>query len=162
LLVLTLVVALASSFWGVKLQREKRRKEWIEHPRYTEVQLFDAMGEGGSTKEPEPPSEDEVTRALEIGRPVTDRWPFLYVERINVRMVVKLIDEEIEPPRVYPLVGPAQCHRMRYMCRTDFTEATRIAAPISYTTTMKDCFEVVYISHDHLHLLNSTPLKPDG
>ena len=85
-----------------------------------------------------PPSDDEVMRALEKARPVQGGLPCLYeVQRNNVRMVVEPIADYIDPPRVYPLVGPAQLHHAHYKCIVYYTEVTRVGWPIPYTTTRR-------------------------
>ena len=50
-------------------------------------------------------------RALEKANPIQGGLPFLHeIQRNNVRIVVEPIADYIDPPRVYPLVGPAQLH----------------------------------------------------
>jgi hypothetical protein len=151
LLMLMLVTSLAMSCWAVKMQRVKRRKEWIEDKRYNWVPILDPLARGGSAGEPGPPSEDEVMRAVEIEMPAEDHWPLRFVDRIDVHIVVQPLTNFIDPPRVYPLVGPAQLHHVHYSCVAHFTDATRVAAPLALTTSVADREYLVYIDHDHLH-----------
>ena len=77
------------------------------------------------------------------------------VQRNNVRIVVEPIADYVDPPRVYPLIGPAQLHHAHYKCTVYFKEVTRVGWPIPYTTDNEDAEEVVYIDHDHLHLVGN-------
>ena len=107
------------------------------------------------------PSDDEVMRALEKARPVQGGLPGLYeVQRNNVRIVTEPIADYIDPPRVYPLVGPAQLHHAHYKCIVYYTEITQVGWPIPYTTTDEDCQEVLYIDHDHLHMVGNVDPGP--
>ena len=62
-----------------------------------------------------------------------------------MRIVKEPIADYIDPPRVYPLAGPAQLHHAHYKCVVYYTEVTRVGWPIPYTTTDEDCQEVIYI-----------------
>ncbi len=108
-----------------------------------------------------PPSEDEVMRALEEARPVEGGIPLMHeVQRNNVRIVIEPIADYVDPPRVYPLIGPAQLHHEQYKCIVYFTETTRVGWPIPYTTVDEDCQEVIYIDHDHLHMAGNVDPGP--
>ena len=72
-----------------------------------------------------------------------------------MRIVKDKIADYIDPPRVYPLVGPAQLHHAHYKCTIYFTEVTRVGWPLPYTTSADDAQEVVYIDHDHLHMVGN-------
>jgi hypothetical protein len=152
LLMLMLVTSLAMSCYAVKMQRLKKRKEWIEDKRYVEVPILGPPGRGSAAGEPGPPSADEVMRAVELVMPTYDNWPFCFVDRINVHTVVEPITDFIDLPRVYPLVGRAQLHHLHYQCFVHFTDAARVAAPLSFTTRVTDWEQVVYIDHNHLHM----------
>jgi len=111
----------------------------------------------------DPPSEDEVMRALEAARSVEGGLPFLHeMNRNNVRIVVDPIADYVDPVRVYPLIGPAQLHHAHYKCTIHFTEVTRVGWPIPYTTVDEDAQEVVYIDHNHLHLVGNVDSGPGG
>jgi hypothetical protein len=107
------------------------------------------------------PSDDEVIRALEKARPVQCGVPYLYeTQRNKVRIVVEPIADYVDPPRQYPLVGPAQLHHAQWKCIIYFTEVRRVGWPLPYTTTDEDCQEVVYIDHDHLHMVGNVDPGP--
>ena len=119
------------------------------------------MTQGGPAIGLDPPSEDEIMRALEKARPVQGGLPLFHeVQRNNVRMVVEPIADYVDPPRVYPMVGPAQLHHAHYKCTIYFSETTRVGWPIPYTTVKEDAQEVVYIDHNHLHMVGNVNTGP--
>lgn len=133
------------------LQDEMEDQAW-EKERYDTVPILDPIPEGAPTKALDPPSQDEVMRALEDARPLEGGLPFMHeVQRNNVRIVVEPIADFIDPPRVVPLAGPVQLHHARYKCTVYFSEVTRVGWPIPYTTTNEDAQEVLYIDHSHFH-----------
>ncbi len=73
--------------------------------------------------------------------------------RDNVRMVVEPIADYIDPPRVYPLIGPAQPHHAHYKCTVYYSETTHVGYPVPHTTKDEDSVQVVYIDHNHLHMV---------
>jgi hypothetical protein len=136
-------------------QDELEDKAW-ERERYNMVPILGPITEGGPVVALDPPSEDEVMRALEKARPIEGGVPFLHeTQRSNVRMVIEPIADYIDPPRVYPLIGPAQQHHAHYKCTIYFQETTRVGWPIPYTTKNEDAQEVVYIDHNHLHVVGN-------
>jgi hypothetical protein len=93
---------------------------------------------------------------LERSHPVEGGLPFLYeTQRSNVRIVKEPIADFIDPPRDYPLVGPAQLHHAQYKCTVYFTEVNRMGWPVPHTVTNEDRQEVIYIDHDHLHMVGN-------
>jgi hypothetical protein len=141
--------------------QDKLEDKFYEHERYTRVPILGPITAGGPDVALDPPSEDEVMRALEAARPVEGGWPLLHeVQRNNVRIVTDLIGDYVDPPRVYPLVGPAQLHHAHYKCTVYFTEVTRVGWPLPYTTVDEDTQEVVYIDHDHLHTVGNVQGRP--
>ncbi len=136
-------------------QDELEDKAW-EHERYEMVPILGPITEGGPAVALDPPSEDEVMRALEKARPVEGGLPFLHeTQRNHVRMVIEPISDYVDPPRVYPLLGPAQQHHAHYKCTLYFQETTRVGWPIPYTSKNEDAQEVVYIDHNHLHIVGN-------
>lgn len=134
-----------------------------EHERYERVPILGPLTAGGPAVALDPPSEDEVMRALESARSVEGGLPFLHeINRNNVRIVIDPIADYVDPPRVYPLIGPAQLHHAHYKCTVYFTEVTRVGWPIPYTTVDEDAQEVVYIDHNHLHLVGNVDSGPGG
>ena len=102
-----------------------------------------------------------MIRALEKARPVQGGIPWLYeLSRSKVRIVKELISDSVDPPRVYPLVGPAQLHHVKFKCIVYFTETTRVGWPLPYTTVDEEGQEVVYIDHSHLHAVGNVDYGP--
>jgi len=134
---------------------------YYEHERYERVPIMGPITAGGPAIALDPPSEDEIMRALEDARGIEGGVPFLHeVQRNNVRIVVEPIADYVDPPRVYPLVGPAQLHHAQYKCIIYFSEATWVGWPIPYKTVDEDVQEVVYIDHSHLHMVGNVDGGP--
>jgi hypothetical protein len=136
-------------------QYQLEGKAW-EKERYKRVPILDPLVPGGTQMALDEPSDDEVMLAMEHARPTNGGLPFLHeVQRNNVRITKETLADSIDPPRVYPLVGPAQLHHCRWKCTIYFTEVTRVGWPLPYTTKNEDAEEVVYIDHDHLHMVGN-------
>jgi hypothetical protein len=141
-------------------QDQAEDKFWIQE-RYARVPVLGPLTPGGPTEALDPPSDDEVMRALERARPVEGGLPFLYEkQRLNVRIVKDKVADYIDPPRVYPLIGPAQLHHVHYKCTVYFTEVTRVGWPIPHTLVNEDTVEVVYIDHNHFHMVGNVEFGP--
>jgi hypothetical protein len=143
---------------------EDRYHNW---ERYSRSPILGPITADTPTTPLDTPSDDEVMRALEEARPVQGGLPLMHeIQRKNVRIVVEPIAADgvpfgyIDPPRVFPLVGPAQLHHAHYKCIVYFSEVTRVGWPIPYTTTDEDSQEVVYIDHDHLHMVGNVDTGP--
>jgi len=134
--------------------QHKQEEKFYEHERYDRVPILGPVT-SGDVIALDPPTPDEVMRALEKARPTEGGLPFLHeVQRNNVRMIIEPIADYLDPPRVYPLIGPAQQHHAHYRCTLYLTETTRVGWPVPYTTVDEDTREVVYIDHNHLHVIN--------
>ncbi len=141
-------------------QDQLEDKAW-EEERYEKVPILGPITSGGPAVALDPPSEDEIMRALESARPVEGGLPFLHeIQRNNVRIVVEPISDYIDPPRVYPLIGPAQLHHAHYKCIIYFSEKTRVGWPIPHTIHNEDAQEVIYIDHNHLHMVGNVDPGP--
>jgi hypothetical protein len=135
--------------------------EFHNQERYARMPVLGPLAAGVPCTAMDPPSEDEVMRALEDARRVQGGFPLLHeVQRNNVRIVVEPISDSIDPPRVYPLVGPAQLHHAHYKCTVYFTEVTRVGWPFPHTLTDEEAQEVLYIDHDHLHMVGNLDPGP--
>ncbi len=141
-------------------QKLPEDKFW-NHERYERMPVLGPITPNCPTAALDAPSEDEVMRALEKARPIQGGLPGMHeIQRTNVRIVTEPIADYIDPPREYPLVGPAQLHHAHYKCIVYYTEVTRVGWPIPYTNTDEDCQEVVYIDHDHLHMVGNVDPGP--
>lgn len=136
-------------------QQLEEDKFW-EQERYNRVPILGPLTSGGPVTALDPPSDDEVMRALERARPVQGNVPMLYEkQRNNVRIVKEKIADYVDPPRVVPLIGPVQQHHAHYKCTIYYTEVTRVGWPLPYTTVDEDTVEVIYIDHNHFHMVGN-------
>lgn len=129
------------------------------HERYGRVPIMGPLTAGGPMTDMDPPSDDEVWWALERARPVQGGVPFLHeTQRNNVVIVKEKIADYIDPPRVIPLIGPAQLHHVHYKCTVYFTERKIVGWPFPHTLVDEDAAEVVYIDHNHFHMAGNPDL----
>jgi len=56
---------------------------------------------------------------------------------------------------VIPLAGPVQLHHAHYKCTVYFQEVIHVGWPVPHTITNEDAREVVYIDHDHFHMVGN-------
>ena len=68
------------------------------------------------------------------------------------------IADYIDPPRVVPLIGPAQLHHAHYKCTAYYTEKKIAGWPIPHTLIDEDSVEVLYIDHNHFHMVGDVDL----
>jgi hypothetical protein len=143
--------------------QDQHEDEFHWHERYERVPILGPLTSGGPVVALDPPSDDEVMRALEKARPVEGNVPLLYTkQRNNVRIVKEKIADYVDPPRVMPLVGPVQQHHAHYKCTIYYTEITRVGWPVPYTTVDEDVREVIYIDHNHLHMVGNVDTGVGG
>jgi hypothetical protein len=136
-------------------QKAQEDAAW-EKERYQRVPILEPLVPGGPTIALDEPSDDEVMRALEHARPMSGGLPLLHeIQRNNVRITKEMLADNIDPPRVFPLVGPAQLHHCRWRCTVYFTDVTRVGWPVPYTVKNEDAQEVIYVDHDHLHMVGN-------
>ncbi len=113
------------------------------------VTILDPIeGENAPTFCQDPPSDDEVMRAL----PDSPAGGFAFLmetHRNNVRIVKELIVDRLDEPRVYPLVGPARLKHCHYKCTVYYDKVMRSYWPIPFTHN-DQTQEVVYIDKDYL------------
>lgn len=154
----TLIVAMVSSLGCVPIPvspyiSDRKEDQFWVHERYERVPILGPVTSGGMPRALDPPSEDEVMRALES---CEGGVPFLWEKsRDNVRVVVEPIADYVDPPRVYPLIGPAQHHHCHYRCTIYYSETVRRWWPVPETTIDEDSVQVVFIDHNHLHIVGS-------
>ena len=136
-------------------QKRHEDKFWVEE-RYARVPILGPVTNGAEPVALDPPSPDEVMRALEKIHPVSGNVPLLYEkQRNNVRMTIEPISDYTDPVRVYPLIGPARLHHAHYKCTIYYSDTTRCGYPIPSTTVDEDAREVVYIDHNHFHMVGN-------
>jgi len=95
------------------------------------------------------PDHAEILRAL----PRSARGvPYVYEEfRNDMEFKVEKLVDRVDPPRFFPLIGPAQLHHCHWKCTVYFTDVTDACYPWPFRVQRR-CAEVVYIDKDHLHL----------
>jgi hypothetical protein len=102
----------------------------------------------------DPPDDATVIRVMED---VTRGVPYIYEEfRDDIEVVTERIVDRIDPPRFYPLVGPAQLHHCHWKCTIYYTETCESAYPFP-VRIRRPRVQVVYIDRDHLHLAPAGP-----
>lgn len=122
--------------------------------RYSRVPILGPMTAGGPAIALDPPSHDEVMCALEKARPVRGGVPLLHEkQRNNVRIVKEKIADYVDDPRFIPLIGFSQLHHAHYRCTIYFEERTINGWPVPYTLEDKESMEVLYIDHNHFHMM---------
>jgi len=173
---LALLALLSSStgcFWGIPtqgpslgilaipipvspyFQKDKEDQYW-EHERYERAPILGPVTSGGAPVALDPPTDDEIMRALEKTRAVEGGIPLLWERnRNNVRIVKQKIADYTDEPRVYPLIGPAQQHHAHYKCTIFYEDVRRIGWPLPHTIRDEEAEEVIYIDHNHLHMVGN-------
>ncbi|HEV3136744.1 MAG TPA: hypothetical protein VGZ26_02550 [Pirellulales bacterium] len=135
---------------------DKKEDEYWVKERYDRVPILGPLTSGGPVVALDPPSDDEIMRALERAHPIEGGFPLLHeVQRSNVRIVKTKIGDYVDPPRFYPLVGPAQQHHAHYKCTIYYTQITRIGWPVPHTLKDEDSQEVIYVDHNHFHMVGN-------
>lgn len=97
----------------------------------------------------DPPGDAEVLRAMpRVARGV----PYIYEEfRDDIQIVTERLVDKIDPPRFYPLIGPAQLHHCHWKCTIYYTETIESGYPFPFRCKQPRV-EVIYMDKDHLHL----------
>ena len=97
----------------------------------------------------DPPNVSEVLRAMPH---VLRGVPYICEEfRDDVEVVNERLVDRIDPPRFFPLIGPAQLHHCHWKCTIYYTETHESGYPFPYRCRQPRV-EVIYIDKDHLHL----------
>ncbi|MEM9587112.1 MAG: hypothetical protein AAGA03_07510 [Planctomycetota bacterium] len=134
-------------------QKKQEDKFWMKE-RYDRVPILGPTTSGGPVVALDPPSDDEVMRAIERARPVEGGIPLIWEKQRNdVRIIKEKIADYVDPPRFYPLIGPAQLHHAHYKCTVYFDERTTVGYPVPHTLHDREAIEVVYIDHNHFHMV---------
>jgi hypothetical protein len=97
----------------------------------------------------DPPDDAMVLRAISrVKRGV----PYVAEEfRDNIRVVSTLLVDRIDPPRFFPLVGPAQLHHCHWKSIVYYDQTVESGYPFPFKC-VKPRIEVVYIDKDHMHV----------
>lgn len=97
----------------------------------------------------DPPDKAMILRVMpRVARGV----PFIYEEfRDDIETTTEKLVDHMDPPRFYPLIGPAQLHHCHWKCTVYYTETIQSGWPLPFQLKRRR-IEVVYIDLDHLHL----------
>ncbi|MBP87445.1 MAG: hypothetical protein CMJ64_12095 [Planctomycetaceae bacterium] len=138
------------------LQDKKEDQFWIAE-RYGTVPILGPLTGDGPSVALDPPSDDEVLRAMQRARPIEGGLPLLNETQWNeMRIVKEKIADYVDPPRFIPTIGPAQLHHAHYKCTIYFQETTHVGWPVPHTRRNEDAVEVIYIDHNHFHMVGNT------
>ena len=97
----------------------------------------------------DPPSDQEILRAMPR---VARGAAYLYEEfRDDIIIAKNRLVDKIDPPRFFPLVGPAQLHHCHWECVIYWTETIQSDYPFP-TYIKRQRTQVIYIDKDHLHV----------
>ena len=141
--------------------QKKKEDEFWNHERYERAPILGPIIPGGPAIALDPPSDDEVMRAWERANPIQGGLPFLHeYQRNNVRIIKDKIADYVDPPRVVPLIGPVQLHHAHYKCTIYYSETTRVGWPVPHTLVDEDAQEVIYIDHNHFHMVGPVNTGP--
>ena len=97
----------------------------------------------------DPPDRASVLRAMPR---VTRGIPYIYEEhRDDIEITVEKLVDRIDPPRFFPLIGPAQLHHCHWKCTVYWVGTYESGWPFP-VRIRRPRVQVVYIDKDHLHL----------
>ncbi len=134
--------------------QDAKEDQFTTHERYARVPILGPITSGSHAQALDAPSDDEIIRTLEKSHPVEGGFPLLHeVQRNNIQIRKELIADYVDPPRFYPMIGPAQLHHAHYKCTVYFSETKRVGWPVPHTLEDEDSVEVIYIDHNHLHMV---------
>ena len=140
-----------SPYW----QDIKEDQHWV-HERYERAPILGPLTADGPDIGMDPPSDDQVFRKFLEIREVEGNYPMLYEIQVNdVRIVKEKISDYVDPPRHYPIIGPAQAHHVHYKCTVYYSEKVRVGWPIPHTLRDDEAVEVIYIDKDHFHMVGN-------
>ena len=107
------------------------------------------------------PTDAEVMQVLKKKRPIEGGPPELHETKLkDVRIVKEKIADYLDPPRVFPLVGPAQLHHTHFKCTIYFTNHVKVGWPNKHERS-EDIVEVVYVDVHHFHRVGGLSPKAD-
>jgi hypothetical protein len=88
--------------------------------------------------------------------------PYFYEEHwSDMDFVVEKLVDVVDPPRFYPLVGPAQLHHCHWKCTVYYTEVLRSDYPFPFYTKRRRT-QVIMMDRDHLHIFAASAEQAQG
>jgi hypothetical protein len=125
-----------------------RIEEKLNNPQDNRTPILPPIPPGHRSLCEDPPDRQEILRAMPR---VTRGVPYIYEEfRDDIEFTVEKISDVVDPPRFFPLVGPAQLHHCHWKCTVYYTETFESSYPFPFRSTRRR-IEVIYIDKDHLH-----------
>lgn len=127
---------------------ERMEEKYCHNNDYKTV-VMPPIPEGHQALCEDPPDQAMVLRAMPR---VTRGVPYFYEEfRDDIQVFCELIKDTIDPPRFYPLVGPAQQHHCHWKCTIYYTETIESGYPFPFKCK-RPRVEVIYVDKNHLHV----------
>lgn len=132
----------------------ERMEEKICHKNDYRTPILPPIREGTRPFCEDPPQLGEVLRAMpHVARGV----PYFYEEfRDDISYTYERIKDVIDPPRFYPLVGPAQLHHCHWRCTVHYVETIESGYPFPFKC-VRPRTEIIYMDKDHLHVYVCPP-----
>ncbi|MBI2807538.1 MAG: hypothetical protein HYX68_21365 [Planctomycetes bacterium] len=125
-------------------------KDRFESRNDHKVPILPAIPPGHRAYCEDPPDQQEILRTLPK---VTRGIPYIYEEfRDEIGFTVEKLVDKVDPPRFFPLIGPAQLHHCHWKCTVYFNETLESSYPFPFRLKRRRA-EVVYIDKDHLHIV---------
>ena len=151
----------ALGIFSAPIPKNQEDKHWTNE-RYDRVPILGQLTAGGPVIALAPPSDDEVMRALRRARPIEGGRATLHEQhRRDVRIVKEKIADYVDPERVVPLIGTAQLHHAHYKCTIYFGRTELAGLPAPRMLNEEDAAEVIYIDHNHFHMVGCTEVQVD-
>ena len=150
-----LVVTVVAICCGLFIPRSESEDEQAFLKEYGKAPIVGPLAPNGPAEADGPPGDNEVMAALERDFPLPDGVTSLWEHRrVNVRIVKDKLADYIDPPRNFPLIGPAQLHHKHYKCTVYFIALTQTCWPLPFTIADDDVQETVYIDQNHFHMVD--------
>jgi hypothetical protein len=131
----------------------ERIEEQLANPSTHTTPILPPIAPGYRPPCDQPPDRAEILRALRQNGSIP---PVYQQSRDDFEIVIEKLVDKVDPPRFYPLVGPAQLHRCHWKCTVYFNETVKSTYPFPFETKRRRS-EVVYIDKDQLHLAVPAP-----
>jgi hypothetical protein len=126
----------------------------LENKHDGQVPILPAIPPGHRPYCEDPPDEQQILRAMPR---VTRGVPYIYEEfRDDIEFTTEKLVDKVDPPRFFPLIGPAQLHHCHWKCTVYYTETIDSSYPFPFRAKRRRA-EVIYIDTDHLHLCVNSP-----
>ena len=109
------------------------------------------MTSGGPASLLDPPTADEVFRALVYSELSNDVAEPTWEQLQNASIVLERMAEYTNPVRVVPLIGPAQLHHAYYKCTITYNNATDQGRRAPGRSVDPPDRQVYYVDYRHLH-----------